>query len=202
MSDKGLVISLWSLPPAPGERLEKHLEWTVPVGWETEVLELPEGTVVPVEVELTSIDDGVLVQARAEGSLRGNCVRCLEQIEVPFELDAAEVYVEEDPHQASRGRRGRADADIEVEGDELDQPLLIENGTVDLEPLLRDGILGAASLQPVCGPTCPGLCPHCGIRMADAEPGHEHEFFDPRFAALEDFFAEDGEGGTGESERQ
>ncbi|MDF3049343.1 MAG: hypothetical protein K0R87_981 [Pseudonocardia sp.] len=31
---------------------------------------------------------------------------------------------------------------------------------------------------------CAGLCPDCGQRRADLEPGHRHEILDPRWAAL------------------
>ncbi|HOW94423.1 MAG TPA: DUF177 domain-containing protein, partial [Mycolicibacterium fallax] len=32
----------------------------------------------------------------------------------------------------------------------------------------------------------PGLCPHCGIALATAEPDHHHEILDPRWAKLAD----------------
>ena len=31
----------------------------------------------------------------------------------------------------------------------------------------------------------PGLCPECGVRLAD-HPGHQHQTIDPRWAALRD----------------
>ena len=55
---------------------------------------------------------------------------------------------------------------------------------IDLEPLLRDAVVLALPLAPVCREDCPGLCPDCGARLADVEPGHGHEQVDPRWAAL------------------
>jgi uncharacterized metal-binding protein YceD (DUF177 family) len=55
---------------------------------------------------------------------------------------------------------------------------------IDLEPLLRDAVVLALPLAPVCRDDCPGLCPDCGARLADVEPDHGHEQVDPRWAAL------------------
>ena len=54
---------------------------------------------------------------------------------------------------------------------------------IDLEPALRDAVVLALPLQPLCRDDCPGLCPECGARLAD-DPGHAHDAVDPRWAAL------------------
>ena len=36
----------------------------------------------------------------------------------------------------------------------------------------------------LCSDTCPGLCPECGVRLAD-DPEHTHDApIDPRWSAL------------------
>lgn len=189
MSDSALQVPLHDLAPQIGGHQEVHIDWTVPEGWQTEVLRLDPLRQIPLDVELTSIDDGVLVrvwaQSTADTELRGECVRCLDPIGFPWEVDAAEVY--EDVPRGHK-RKAQADDDIQFEGDELDRVLQVENDHVDIEPLLRDGILAAAPLQPLCSDSCAGLCAHCGIRLDEAGPDHHHEFLDPRFAALEGFF--------------
>ncbi len=183
---KGLVLSLRNQPVEPGAREETSFDWTVPKGWETEVLRLEPGTVVPIDVAVTTIDGGVIVEANGSVTLTGECVRCLDPIEVHQDFHASEVFVYED----SRRERNRPAEGIESEGDEMDSALLIERDTVDLERLLRDAILAEAPLQPVCSEDCLGICVHCGILLRDAGPDHKHEFLDPRFAALEGFFGE------------
>ena len=55
-----------------------------------------------------------------------------------------------------------------------------------LEPVLRDAVVLALPLSPLCRDDCPGLCPDCGARLADAGPGHRHDdAVDPRWAALQ-----------------
>lgn len=198
MSDRALVVSLRTLPPQVGSRDECSLRWEVPSGWNTEVLELPRGAVVDLSVEFIAIEEGALVRVWAQSDqlseLRGECVRCLEPVSIPWTLDAAEVYEEEPRGGTPPCKHESASEDgIESEGDELDQVLRIDKDQVDLEPLLRDGILAAAPFQPLCSPDCLGICGHCGVRLADAGPDHSHEFLDPRFAALQGFFGEANE---------
>ena len=50
--------------------------------------------------------------------------------------------------------------------------------------------------SPVCGDDCAGLCPDCGVPLATAEPGHQHEKIDPRWAKLAEF-RDTSAGGTG-----
>ena len=54
---------------------------------------------------------------------------------------------------------------------------------LDLEPALRDAVVLALPLQPLCREDCAGLCSECGVRL-DSDPGHGHEVDDPRWAAL------------------
>jgi uncharacterized protein len=69
--------------------------------------------------------------------------------------------------------------------------------TVDLEQPIRDAVGLALPFTPVCAEDCPGLCPHCGVAIASAEPDHHHDQIDPRWAKLTRFLSEDGPG-TGE----
>ena len=202
MSASDLSVSLHELAPHTGSRSEQHLAWTVREGWSSEVLTLPAGNEVGLDVALTTIDDGVLVQVTGDTQLVGECVRCLDPLSVPVNIAAAELYVESPTGKATKpgkkaarkpanaGSSLRDDAGIEAEGDDLDAVLTVQNDAVDLEPLLRDAIFSDAPLQPTCREDCQGICAHCGVRLADAEPGHSHQFVDPRFAALEGFFDE------------
>ena len=54
------------------------------------------------------------------------------------------------------------------------------------EVTLRDAVVLALPLQPVCQEDCLGLCSECGARLSD-DPDHHHEAVDPRWAALQGF---------------
>ena len=61
------------------------------------------------------------------------------------------------------------------------------SGLLDLEPALRDAVVLELPLSPLCEDGCQGLCVECGVRLADAEPGHGHEQRGTMWAALKDF---------------
>lgn len=71
-----------------------------------------------------------------------------------------------------------------VDDAEDEDTLFLEDGLFDLEPVLRDAVVLALPMQPVCRETCAGLCSECGIRL-DENPGHHHDAADIRWAALQ-----------------
>ena len=139
-----------------------------------DVIAVPEGADMQLDVRLESVLEGVVVSGTVRVPLAGECVRCLEPITDRIEAEFAELFV-----------NPGSDGD--------DETLWIEADAVDLDPVLRDAVVLALPLQPVCEPDCPGLCPECGARLAD-EPGHGHEVTDSRWAALEQLAVRDRDG--------
>jgi uncharacterized protein len=136
-----------------------------------EVLQVPEGSPVELDLRLEAVMEGVLVTGTAHASLSGECVRCLEPVMDDVTVNFQELYVYED-HALPEG--------------EDDEVSMLQDDLVDLEPLLRDAVVLALPFQPLCQDDCPGLCPECGARLAD-DPDHAHEAaIDPRWAALAD----------------
>jgi uncharacterized protein len=58
---------------------------------------------------------------------------------------------------------------------------------LDIEPVVRDGVVLGLPWTPLCRPDCAGLCPTCGQRLDDLPAGHAHETIDPRWAGLAKF---------------
>jgi uncharacterized protein len=138
-----------------------------------EILRVPEGSPVDLDLRLEAVMDGVLVTGTATADLEGECARCLEPIEDSVTVDFQELYLYEP-----------ADGD-----DQDDDVSRLEGDLLDLEPVLRDAVVLALPFQPLCQDDCPGLCPECGARLAD-DPDHRHdEPVDPRWAALADLAA-------------
>jgi uncharacterized protein len=160
-----LVVDTRDLGRRAGEMREVHRELAAPPGWSLELVQVPEGATVELDIRLESVVDGVLVSAVVRAPLAAECGRCLEPFTSEIELTVTELFVYE------------AEADDE-EVRRLDGDLL------DLEPLVHDAVVLALPLNPVCSPDCAGLCATCGARLADVEPGHRHEEIDPRWAAL------------------
>ena len=151
---------------------------------------MPDDATVDLDLRLESVMDGVLVTGTARAPLTGECVRCLEPVEHELDADFQEMFSY--PDTDDRGRQ--PDAGDDAEDDEDMIPL--EDGMFDLEPVLRDAVVLALPMQPVCREDCAGLCPDCGINLNDA-PDHHHEAVDIRWAALQGL---SGSLGTGEKD--
>lgn len=160
-----LVVDTRDLGRRPGAL--RTLTRTVPAPARLEVglVRVVEGSDVALDLRLESVVDGVLVSGTAHARASGECGRCLEPVDQAVQVDLRELFV-------YPGTEADADAP-RMQGDLL-----------DLEPLLRDAVVLELPLQPVCRADCPGLCPECGVRLAE-DPGHDHPAVDPRWAALE-----------------
>ncbi|MGX4689599.1 YceD family protein [Streptomyces sp. JNUCC 63] len=146
------------------------------------VIGVPEGAPVELELRLESVMEGVLVTGTARAQAEGECVRCLEPLGLDLEADFQELFSYPDADERGRGI-ARSDENAADDEDDEDR-LFLEDGLFDLEPLLRDAVVLALPMQPVCQEDCPGLCSHCGARLAD-DPDHHHDAVDIRWAALQ-----------------
>jgi uncharacterized protein len=170
-----LVLDTRELGRRPGSQRQISLTAEAPAELGIEILSVPEGSPVDIDLRLEAVMEGVLVTGTAEAELEGECSRCLEPIEDTVRVDLQELFVYDDPDERSHPGDDEDDDVSRLEGDLL-----------DLEPLLRDAVVLALPFQPLCREDCPGLCVECGARLAD-DPGHRHEAaVDPRWAALGD----------------
>ena len=165
------VLDTRELGRRPGSQRVVELSVPAPAELGIEVLRVPEGSPVDLDLRLEAVMEGVLVTGVATASLEGECVRCLEPIRDEIEVTFQELYVYDD----------QAAADDGAQDDEVRR---LESDLLDLEPLLRDAVVLALPFQPLCQEDCPGLCVECGARLAD-DPDHTHEApVDPRWAGL------------------
>jgi uncharacterized protein len=143
------------------------------------VIAVPEGATVELELRLESVMEGVLVTGTAHAPVTGECVRCLEPVERELDAEFQEMfsYPDADTRTARRDEAGDDAEDEDV--------FELEDDLFDLEPVLRDAVVLALPMQPVCRDDCPGLCSQCGALLAD-DPDHHHEVTDIRWAALKD----------------
>ncbi len=167
--------------PGALQRLTREVAAPADLGIEG-VIGVPEGSPVELGLRLESVMEGVLVTGTARASAEGECVRCLEPLRQEVAADFQEMfsYPSSDGSDARGHRKAAADDDAEEDEDII--PL--EDGMFDLEPVLRDAVVLALPMQPVCREDCAGLCPECGVSLND-NPDHHHEAVDIRWAALQ-----------------
>ncbi|GGP47455.1 YceD family protein [Saccharothrix coeruleofusca] len=139
-----------------------------------DVIAVPEGGSVELDLLLEAVVEGVLVTGTASTVVEGECSRCLEPLSAEVEVELTELYAYPD-----------STTDETTEEDEVSR---ITDDLIDLEPVVRDAIVLALPQVPLCSPDCQGLCVDCGGKLADLGPDHGHETIDPRWAALQERF--------------
>ncbi|HEY0239049.1 MAG TPA: YceD family protein [Friedmanniella sp.] len=165
-----LVFDIRALGRRAGAMTTVTTTVPAPADLGTEVIGVPEGSPVELDVRLEAVIEGVLVTGTAQMEAVGECVRCLREITVPVEADIQELFV----HDASR----------EAGYEDEDEVSLVQGDLIDLEPVVRDDVVLDLPFRPLCTEDCAGLCPTCGVRLDD-DPGHHHDAaIDPRWAAL------------------
>jgi uncharacterized protein len=165
-----LVVDTTKLPRQPGATRALKRVIPAPANLGLELIRIPEGSDVELDLVLTSVSEGVYVSGAVRGSLTGECGRCLNEIGESFEVALAELYA-------------YADSTTEETTDE-DEVGRMQGDLLDLEPAVRDAVVLMLPANPLCRPDCPGLCPDCGVHFDDLPPDHGHEDIDSRWAAL------------------
>ena len=131
---------------------------------------VPAGAEVELDLRFTAVSEGVLVTGSAVAPLTGECSRCLDPLTDEVEVSFQELY----RYLPDPGEEESDDEERFLDGDFL-----------DLEPAFRDAVVLALPLSPLCRDDCPGLCPDCGVKLADVGPDHGHGGkVDPRWGAL------------------
>ena len=131
---------------------------------------VPAGATISLDVRHEAVTEGVYVSGTVSAPLRGECARCLEELTDELTVEIGELFAYPD-----------SATDETTDEDEL--PRVVDEH-VDVEQTVRDAVVLALPLAPLCTDDCPGLCPDCGGRRADLGPDHGHETLDPRWAAL------------------
>jgi uncharacterized protein len=168
-----LVLDTHELGRRPGSMRRVQRTVAAPEHLGTEVIGIPAGSELELDLRLEAVMEGVLVTGSIRGRAIGECVRCLEEVVEDIDVPLQELYVYAE----------RAAAAAESGDDDEDEVRELDGDLIDIEPALRDTVVPALPFQPLDTPDCPGLCSICGARLAD-DPDHSHEILDPRWAEL------------------
>lgn len=117
-------------------------------------------------VKVTRTAQGLLLQGKFFAQVITECVRCLDEIRQNLETEFTELY--------AFNRNSVTESGL----------ILPENGKINLAPIVREEMLLAIPINPVCKPDCKGLCPVCGENLNTTLCNHNDEGIDPRMDAL------------------
>jgi len=125
---------------------------------------------IHVALRLTARNDGIDVDGTVSAAWATVCRRCLADVSGTAVGDVDEVY--------------------QIEPLDPDA-YLIEDGQLDLAPLVREVVLLELDNERQCRDDCAGLCPVCGVDRNDTDCSCDSTVTDDRWSALEGFVPDD-----------
>jgi len=120
----------------------------------------------------------VLIEGTVKITVTVKCGRCLKDAPLPMDLTYREEYL-------PAGETGRQ-KEQELTNGELDLGFY-DNDELDITELVREQVLLAVPMKPLCKEDCPGLCTFCGKDLKEGPCGCRKEETDPRLAPLAKF---------------
>ncbi|WHZ26736.1 MAG: DUF177 domain-containing protein [Nitrospira sp.] len=121
-----------------------------------------------VGLDLRAIERTIYVTGVVEGTAVRQCVRCLKDFDdsLAFSLRVAYEREVKAPNAVARRddpRKKKSAAPPEGEAEEQNDDLYYFTGDhLELAPMLREQLILAAPMHPLCSEECRGLCARCG----------------------------------------
>jgi len=191
-----LVFDTRLLGRQAGSALTQTRTIPAPEDLRLELIGVPVGADVTLEVRFEAVSEGVLATGTVTAPLAGECARCLAPLTSSVTVGFQELYLYPDGRRERHDKHDKHDRhdkherhDKHDEQEEQDdEERYLDGDLLDLEPAFRDAVVLGLPMSPLCREDCPGLCAECGVPLADAGPGHRHDAAaDPRWAALKQF---------------
>lgn len=113
-------------------------------------------------LEVSRAKETLSVKGRIRGAFQVNCGRCLAPAKVS--VDEADVHLRFLPS---------VDTEVDeegLEGDEIDT-FSHDGQALDMRALLRDYLVAAIPIAPVCNWDCKGICSDCGLNLNETQCG-------------------------------
>jgi uncharacterized protein len=175
------LLNTHELPRRAGEMKEYELDIHAPARIGVPLIAVPEGDIIQADVRLESVTEGVLLSAEIYAVAVGECIRCLDELEVVIDRKIQELYRYEPTNDKGRKKK-RDDEDLDLD---IEDELQMEGDLLNLQTPIIDAIILTVPVNPLCSEECLGLCPGCGEKWATLPEDHAHEVIDARWLGLE-----------------
>jgi uncharacterized protein len=136
IGDEGLVVDV-----------RVTAEWLAAACPELDARPAPRGLALRGRIDKSG--DDYLLRGTLQGALETTCARCLEPARLAVDTPLAVTFVPSDERHPA----------VEVEDPEV---VPFAGNDIDIGDDVRDEILLAIPINPVCAESCRGLCPVCG----------------------------------------
>jgi DUF177 domain-containing protein len=134
------------------------------------------------KIHMIRTADGILVTGDLHTSVELVCSRCTELFSMPIRF-----ALEEEFHPTIDIVTG---ASLPLPSDDDEAVRIDEHHVIDLTEVIRQDLLLALPLHPVCRSRCAGLCPTCGKNWNEGPCDCTHDEIDPRLQVLKQLLDE------------
>ena len=125
-----------------------------------------------VGLDLRAVDRTICVTGVVEGTAIRQCVRCLKDfdesmafsIHVAYERETKATTAAKRTDPRHRKEKQVLDGEPEEQNDDLYHYV---GDHLELAPMLREQLILASPMHPLCSDECLGLCPRCGKDLND-----------------------------------
>lgn len=157
------TVNVFDVSHRIGEEREVRLDETLAERWGEGVAFVDHGQTVSIDLRLEGLHDGILVSADVDTTAVAECVRCLEPVTIPIQVEFQELFAYSPTEELE---------------------FSVHDNHVNCEQLVRDAVVLALPFQPLCAVDCLGLDPETGEKLTEPR-SQDASTIDPRWAALE-----------------
>jgi uncharacterized protein len=156
----------------PEDGLERELDVPVETG------ENIEPDIAHASVRFLRIGKIVLVDGSIKISVSMRCSRCLGDFSSPLDIDFKEEYAPSEEYDPE-GEPELTDSELNLG--------FYTNDEIDAGELVKEQVLLAVPMKPLCNNDCRGICSECGTNLNEGVCNCSTEKIDPRLAPLKRF---------------
>lgn len=178
-----MTFDITRLGRRPGSMVTLRSTVPSPLRMGLDMMAIEAGAPLELDLRFESVSEGVLVTGTVTAPTVGECARCLTPLGDRVQVGLTELFAYPD-----------STTEATTEEDEVGH---IVDDAINLEQPIIDAVGLELPFAPLCTPDCPGLCAECGVALA-AEPGHQHDIIDPRWAKLADMASPEPDTARGE----
>ena len=132
---------------------------------------------VKVDLKIQKSDEEYFCQGNAHAKVVLECVRCLDKYESDMNFKTDFIICSEEYHDRLKDEAEDNENYVFCYGNEI---------KADITDIIREAIIIAVPMMPLCSEDCAGLCANCGINRNHQDCYCQTEVIDERWRGLKD----------------
>src|SRR5437764_12602223 len=145
-----LVFDMRQLGRQAGSALTQTRTVPAPDDLHLELIGVPVGADVALEVRFEAVSEGVLATGHAIAPLAGECARCLTPLTSSVTASFQELYLYADGRRVNHDRHDKHDRHDDSDEQDDEELHYLDGHLLNLEPVFRDAVVLALPMSPLC----------------------------------------------------